>query len=361
MSRRRVAVLAGGRSSEHEISLASARSVAAALTRAGDDVVSVEIDRDGRWALGGLPATRRRRHGRSPRAAAARPGRRGGARRGRRRLPGAARALRRGRDGAGPARARRRPVRRRRRRRLGARDGQGPVQVGRCATTASRSTRNITLRLGDAAREPVRLPRVRQAGAARLVGRHLEGARRRTSWRPRSRSRSGTTRRCSSRSSSTGSRSRSACSETAAAGRLASRARSTVTRNEWYDYEAKYERGRDGARRPGAHRRRSRPSASQRARGRVVRRDRAARAWPGSTCSSADDGEVLVNELNTIPGFTATSVYAKLFEASGIAYADAARAADRARARAARAAARPRVLARGHLVDLHGRALCRGS
>ena len=29
------------------------------------------------------------------------------------------------------------------------------------------------------------------------------------------------------------------------------------------------------------------------------------------------DGEVLVNELNTIPGFTATSVYARLFEASG--------------------------------------------
>ena len=35
-----------------------------------------------------------------------------------------------------------------------------------------------------------------------------------------------------------------------------------------------------------------------------------------------EDGEVLVNELNTIPGFTSTSVYAKLFEASGIAYAE---------------------------------------
>jgi len=33
-----------------------------------------------------------------------------------------------------------------------------------------------------------------------------------------------------------------------------------------------------------------------------------------------ENGEVLVNELNTIPGFTATSVYAKLFEASGISY-----------------------------------------
>jgi D-alanine-D-alanine ligase len=29
---------------------------------------------------------------------------------------------------------------------------------------------------------------------------------------------------------------------------------------------------------------------------------------------------VLVNELNTIPGFTATSVYAKLWEASGVPY-----------------------------------------
>ncbi len=35
------------------------------------------------------------------------------------------------------------------------------------------------------------------------------------------------------------------------------------------------------------------------------------------------DGEqVLLNELNTMPGFTATSVYAALFEASGIGYAE---------------------------------------
>ena len=37
-------------------------------------------------------------------------------------------------------------------------------------------------------------------------------------------------------------------------------------------------------------------------------------------CFVRDGGEVIVNELNTIPGFTATSVYAKLFEASGIPY-----------------------------------------
>jgi D-alanine-D-alanine ligase len=37
-------------------------------------------------------------------------------------------------------------------------------------------------------------------------------------------------------------------------------------------------------------------------------------------CFVTKDGDVLVNELNTIPGFTPTSVYAKLFEASGIEY-----------------------------------------
>jgi D-alanine-D-alanine ligase len=30
--------------------------------------------------------------------------------------------------------------------------------------------------------------------------------------------------------------------------------------------------------------------------------------------------EILVNEINTMPGFTDTSVYAKLFEATGVAY-----------------------------------------
>ena len=34
------------------------------------------------------------------------------------------------------------------------------------------------------------------------------------------------------------------------------------------------------------------------------------------------DGTVLVNEINTMPGFTETSVYAKLLEADGIPYPD---------------------------------------
>jgi len=50
VSRLRVAVLMGGRSSEHDISLASANSVIETL-RDRYDTVSVEIDREGRWAL----------------------------------------------------------------------------------------------------------------------------------------------------------------------------------------------------------------------------------------------------------------------------------------------------------------------
>jgi D-alanine-D-alanine ligase len=49
--RLRVAVLAGGRSSEHAISLASAKSVADALDPERYEVVRLEIDRAGRWGL----------------------------------------------------------------------------------------------------------------------------------------------------------------------------------------------------------------------------------------------------------------------------------------------------------------------
>jgi D-alanine-D-alanine ligase len=52
VTRVRVAVLAGGRSSEHDISLASARSVLAALDPESYEVVTVAIGRDGRWELG---------------------------------------------------------------------------------------------------------------------------------------------------------------------------------------------------------------------------------------------------------------------------------------------------------------------
>ncbi|MSO94436.1 MAG: D-alanine--D-alanine ligase [Thermoleophilia bacterium] len=54
-ARLRVAVLAGGRSSEHDISLASARSVVEALDPARYETKTIEIGRDGVWALSPTP------------------------------------------------------------------------------------------------------------------------------------------------------------------------------------------------------------------------------------------------------------------------------------------------------------------
>jgi D-alanine-D-alanine ligase len=53
VSSSRVAVLGGGRSSEHEVSLASAASVRAGLERAGHTPIAIEIDRDGVWRRDG--------------------------------------------------------------------------------------------------------------------------------------------------------------------------------------------------------------------------------------------------------------------------------------------------------------------
>jgi D-alanine-D-alanine ligase len=92
-----------------------------------------------------------------------------------------------------------------------------------------------------------------------------------------------------------------------------------VANNEWYDYEAKYAEGEMELVVPA----RVGDEAAARA------QELAVQAFVASECEGMArvdlfvrrDGEVLVNELNTIPGFTATSVYAKLFEASGIPYA----------------------------------------
>ena len=95
-----------------------------------------------------------------------------------------------------------------------------------------------------------------------------------------------------------------------------------VIEADWYDYEAKYERGRHGA---GGARRGCPTPVRERVRALAV--DvfrRAGCAGHGALRllrrGPEGDGRVLVNELNTIPGFTATSVYAKLLEATGVAY-----------------------------------------
>jgi D-alanine-D-alanine ligase len=51
--RRRVALVFGGRSAEHEVSIVSARSVVRALDREKYEVVPMAIDRSGRWADAG--------------------------------------------------------------------------------------------------------------------------------------------------------------------------------------------------------------------------------------------------------------------------------------------------------------------
>jgi D-alanine-D-alanine ligase len=53
--RLRVGIIFGGRSGEHEVSLASAASVVQAIDRARFETVAIGIARDGRWLVGGDP------------------------------------------------------------------------------------------------------------------------------------------------------------------------------------------------------------------------------------------------------------------------------------------------------------------
>ena len=71
-------------------------------------------------------------------------------------------------------------------------------------------------------------------------------------------------------------------------------------------------------------RRASREAAAERVRDARAPRSSASAAAAASRAatSSSTASSVLVNELNTIPGFTETSVYGKLLEASGIPYAE---------------------------------------
>ncbi len=302
---RRVAVLSGGRSSEHEVSVASARSVAAALEAGGAEVVNVEIARDGTWALAGGETNDR--------------------------LPGQAVAAALesvdvvfpvlhgpfGEDGTVQ----------------GMLELAGVPYVGAGVTASAVAmdkdlfksvlrdngipvTRNITLRTGDTARSPFGYPAF--VKPARL-------------------------------GSSVGISKAHDDAELAEAVALAFRhdekvlveefvdglevevgvlgnrdpvasvpGEIVVTNNEWYDYEAKYAEGGMELRVP------ARISPEQMTRVQEL----AVRAFTVTECEGMarvdmfvrSDGEVLVNELNTIPGFTETSVYAKLFEASGTAY-----------------------------------------
>ena len=93
-----------------------------------------------------------------------------------------------------------------------------------------------------------------------------------------------------------------------------------VPHAEWYDYAAKYDEGGSDivvpARIPDAIAARVQELAVD--------------SFIATECEGMarvdffvrEGGEVVVNEINTIPGFTSTSVYARLFEASGIPYGE---------------------------------------
>ncbi len=90
-----------------------------------------------------------------------------------------------------------------------------------------------------------------------------------------------------------------------------------VLPGEWYDYKAKYSAGGMELKMPAG--------ISATARERV--RELAVETFLASGCEGLArvdffvEGEsVVVNELNTMPGFTPTSVYAKLLDASGVPY-----------------------------------------
>ncbi len=318
MNRRlRVAVLSGGRSSEHEISIASARSVVAALDPERYETSAIEIGRDGRWEIaeGGRSL--------SPPGSASET------------LPviadkAPARALAEvdvvlpilhgpfGEDGtvqgllelAGVPYV-----------------GAGVAASALCmdkdlfkAVLRDRGipvARNVTLRDGDPVRHPFSYPVfVKPARLGSSVGISkvhteqelepaVELARRHDDKVLIEEFLDGTEVECGV----LGNRDP-----------IASQVGEIVANAEWYDYSAKYDDGGMELVVPA----RISPGANERV------RELAVESFVATECEGmaridlfvTSGSKVVVNEINTIPGFTATSVYAKLFEASGIPYGE---------------------------------------
>jgi D-alanine-D-alanine ligase len=314
-TRVRVAVLLGGRSSEHEISITSGRSVLAALDPARYDAVTVEIGRDGRWELGtgagsvvetlpvpaagGVPATLANvdvvlpiLHG---------PFGEDGTVQGLLELAGVPYV------GAGVA-------------------ASAVCMDKDLAKAVLRArgipvTRSVTIREGDAIDHPFGYPvfvkparlgssvgisKVRGAGELEsavtlarrhddkvLIEEHVDGI-------------------------------EVECGVLGNRNPIASLPGEIVAHGfdgaDWYDFSAKYDEGGMDLIVP------PRIPADAAARVQAVSVD----AFVATECEGmarvdcfvTGEGEVLVNELNTIPGFTPTSVYAKLFEASGVPYGE---------------------------------------
>jgi D-alanine-D-alanine ligase len=311
--RTRVAVLLGGRSSEHEISLASARSVLEALDPERYETVTVEIGRDGRWELGTgadgsvaetlpvptakVPATLGEvdvvfpvLHG---------PFGEDGTVQGLLELAGVPYV---GAGVLGSALAMDKDVFK-----AVMRDRGIPV------------TRNITLRQGQAPESPFGFPvfvkparlgssvGITKVGSEEELAPAVELAFRHDEKVLVEEFVSGVEVECGVLGNE----------EPLASlpGEIVSHGFSGV---DWYDFSAKYDEGGMDLVVP--------PRLPQETIERI--QELAVRSFVAGECEGMarvdffvrDDGEVLLNELNTIPGFTATSVYAKLFENSGIPY-----------------------------------------
>ena len=162
------------------------------------------------------------------------------------------------------------------------------------------------------------LPPVRQAGQRRLVGRREQGEGRRPPCCPRCAWPWTTTSRRWPRRRSTRARSSAPCWATTTR-RPRCPARSSCThRDGFYSYEAKYVDENGAETRIPAD---IPPETAQRVRELSVATFRALELAGMARVDFFLDrktGALAVNEVNTIPGFTAISMYPKLWEASGI-------------------------------------------
>ena len=93
-----------------------------------------------------------------------------------------------------------------------------------------------------------------------------------------------------------------------------------IAQGDWYDYETKYSDGGMELVVPAP----IEAEQAERIRGLALAAFQLAGCSGLARCDFflEPGGEVLVNEVNTMPGFTATSVYAKLWDAGGIPYSE---------------------------------------
>ena len=343
MAKKRVGILFGGKSVEHEVSLQSARNVYEAVDQAKFDVVLIGIDKAGQWhvcdaALLGAAASPSAElaAGAAGEALALVPGETeralvgAGSHRGLPRLDVVFPVLHGtyGEDGTvqgllklanvpfvgagvlGSAVGMDKDVAKR-----VLRDAGMPVCALRHAhepaAAAAATFEELAAKLGA----PFF---VKPANSGSSVGRE-QGARRRGLGRRADRRRCATTASCSWRSSSRAARSRWRCSATTIP--QASVPGEIVPQHEFYSYEAKYldENGARAAHPGRAAARRERTRAA--ARGGGLQDPGVRGHGAGGFFRARQTARAYVNEINTIPGFTKISMYPKLWEATGVPYA----------------------------------------